>query len=89
MSQRGNPLESNLITRALPRDPHVAKVAPRDDINTMTIHRTFFYNLTLDLLQIIPILSRLIKSFDHEGWAVGVAVTAISTIEQASRWDTY
>ena len=28
-----------------------------------------------------------IKSFDLEGWAVGVAVTVTSTIVQTSRWD--
>ena len=43
----------------------------------------YFTSLTLDLLQMhfilskpILILSRLIKSFDHEGWAVGEAVCA-------------
>ena len=33
-------------------------------------------------------LHLLIKSFDREGWAVGVAVTATDTIVQASRRDT-
>ena len=54
-----------------------------DDITTMTIPRTLFYDLTLDLLQMhfilsktILILPRLIKSLDHEGWAVGVVVCA-------------
>ena len=49
---------------------------------------------TLDLLQkhfilskSIPILPRLIKSFDLEGRVVGEAVTAINTIVQTSRWE--
>mgnify|MGYP007106424995 CR=1 FL=1 len=29
-----------------------------DDITTITLHRTFFYNATLDLLQIDPILKQ-------------------------------
>ena len=50
-------------------------IAPLDDI--------VFTFLTLDLLQThfilskpILILSHLIKSLDHEGWVVGVAVRA-------------
>ena len=61
-------------------------IAPLDDI--------VFTFLTLDLLQThfilskpILIQSRLIKFFDHEGRAVGVVVTAISTIVQTSRWE--
>ena len=53
----------------------LAIIAPLDDI--------VFTFLTLDLLQMhfvlskpILIQSRLIKSFDHEGWAVGEAVSA-------------
>ena len=53
----------------------LAIIAPLDDI--------VFTLLTLDLLQthfilskLIPILSCLIKSFDHEGWVVGVVVRA-------------
>ena len=36
----------------------IGNSVPRNDITTMAIHRTFFYNATLDLLQINPILKQ-------------------------------
>ena len=59
LSQRGNLAAPNVhVYLAVVSIEAIGNSVPRDDITTMAIHRTFFYNATLDLLQINPILKQ-------------------------------